>query len=91
VLILVKSSAAQRFDAPAVYAWNKKRCCRNTARRRSENGDNRRILPILLVPGERIELPTNGLQTIGHIISGKIKPLLLRASRAHKSLILLIG
>jgi hypothetical protein len=62
LLILVKSSAGQCFDAPAVYARNKKRCCRNTARRRSENGHNRRILPILLVPGERIELPTNGLQ-----------------------------
>jgi hypothetical protein len=27
-----------------------------------ENGENSRILGILLVPGERIELPTNGLQ-----------------------------
>jgi hypothetical protein len=32
------------------------------ARRLREIDDNRRILPILLVPGERIELPTNGLQ-----------------------------
>jgi RES domain-containing protein len=62
VLIPVKSDAKRAIDADAVYALNTIGAA--VARTRGEAGRAKtdEFYRFLLVPGERIELPTNGLQ-----------------------------
>jgi hypothetical protein len=62
VLIPVKSDAKQGIDTAAVYSLNTIGAAVTRTRGEAGMAITGEFYRFLLVPGERIELPTNGLQ-----------------------------